>query len=81
MTESGKLPILVLISGSGSNLQPLNSLTSATSRLAAGDFRHRVALASGDEFQQLGDAFDAMAWRIGTQFDQLQTLALLDRDR
>ncbi|MDJ0739798.1 MAG: EAL domain-containing protein [Gammaproteobacteria bacterium] len=63
----------------GRNLRPLCLLSDATERLAAGDFAHRVTLASGDEFEQLGEAFNGMAARIGDQFGQLDTLARLDR--
>jgi diguanylate cyclase (GGDEF)-like protein len=62
------------------NLKPLQALTVATARLGEGRFSHRVHLDSGDEFEQLGDAFDAMASRIGDQFDLLDTFARLDRE-
>lgn len=63
-----------------SNLGPLVSLSDATRHLAAGAFDHRVRLHSGDEFQQLGDAFNGMAEHIGAQFSELETLARLDRE-
>ena len=63
-----------------SNLEPLDRLSEATGHLAAGEFAHRVELRSGDEFEQLGDAFNGMAARIGEQFDTLETLARLDRE-
>lgn len=62
-----------------SNLKPLASLSQATEMLAEGRFEHRISLSSGDEFQQLGDAFDGMAARVGQQFNELETLAELDR--
>ena len=62
-----------------SNLEPLDDLSKATRYLAAGEFDHRVALHSGDEFEQLGDAFNGMAVRIGEQFETLETLGRLDR--
>ena len=62
-----------------SNLEPLKSLGQATEQLAAGRFWHRVGLQSGDEFQQLGEAFDSMAVQIGEQFHELEALARLDR--
>ena len=62
-----------------SNLEPLDSLGAATRRLAAGEFDYRVQLHTGDEFEQLGQAFDGMAERIGTQFRQLDALGRLDR--
>ena len=62
-----------------SNLEPLDRLSEATGHLAAGEFGHRVELRSGDEFEQLGNAFNGMAAHIGEQFDTLETLAQLDR--
>lgn len=61
------------------NLEPLKSLNAATDKLADGNFRYRVHLDSGDEFEQLGDAFNDMAAQIGQQFDEMQTLAAFDR--
>lgn len=62
-----------------SNLEPLDSLSVATRHLAAGDFGYRVRLRTGDEFEQLGQAFDGMADRIGGQFRELGAMARLDR--
>lgn len=62
-----------------SNLMPLQQLSEATRQLAAGDFSRRIDLRSGDEFEQLGSAFDRMAEQIGRQFDELDALAGLDR--
>jgi len=61
------------------NLRPMTELGAATRELAEGRFDHRVKLDSGDEFQQLGDAFNGMASQIGQQFAQLESLAKLDR--
>ena len=61
------------------NLRPLGELGAATQALAAGSFEHRVHLDSDDEFQQLGDAFNGMASKIGRQFDELEILAKMDR--
>ncbi|MCB1925138.1 MAG: EAL domain-containing protein [Gammaproteobacteria bacterium] len=63
-----------------SNLEPLDRLSAATHHLAAGEFDYRVQLGTGDEFEQLGDAFDGMAARIGQQFRQLDASARLDRE-
>lgn len=62
-----------------SNLRPLDTLAAATHELTEGRFAHRVTLDSGDEFQQLGEAFNDMASQIGRQFDELGALAELDR--
>jgi diguanylate cyclase (GGDEF)-like protein len=61
------------------NLEPLLTLGHATEQLAAGRFAHRIGLQSGDEFQQLSDAFDNMAAQIGDKIDELEALARMDR--
>ena len=58
---------------------PLVTLRDATRRIASGDFSGRVRLAGDDEFTQLGDAFNAMADRLGKQFTSLSTMAEIDR--
>ena len=45
-------------------LRPLTALKRATTRLAAGELRHRVATGSGDEMAELGQAFDTMAGQL-----------------
>lgn len=65
-------------------LRPLTELTSATRRLASRDFGRPVALHSGDEFEELGDAFNRLAQELKRQFAELEafnfgTLAALAR--
>ncbi len=59
-------------------LGPLDALQAATRSFAARDFGHRVAVTSGDEFEELGHSLNAMADRLGRQFNTLTALAALD---
>ncbi|MEW6665189.1 MAG: HD domain-containing phosphohydrolase [Thermodesulfobacteriota bacterium] len=61
------------------NLVPLQRLKAGTKRIAGRDFDARVAIRSGDEFEELGDAFNSMAKRIGTHFSALSALSEIDR--
>lgn len=47
--------------------QPIQRLLKATQAFSSGDFRHRVQLSTGDEFGQLGQAFDSMAQSMAEQ--------------
>jgi len=60
------------------NLNPLSKLVSATKNIARGDFSQRLELDSEDEFHELGEAFNTMAMRLGSQFNSLSILADLD---
>lgn len=60
-------------------LVPLVTLRDATQRIATGDFAGRVNIKTDDEFAALGDAFNAMAGRLETQFTSLATMAEIDR--
>jgi PAS domain S-box-containing protein len=48
---------------------PITRLLKATKAFAGGDFRQRVQLKTGDEFGQLGQAFDSMAQSMAEQED------------
>jgi diguanylate cyclase (GGDEF)-like protein/PAS domain S-box-containing protein len=50
-------------------LRPLSTLMRATRRLTAGDLRHRVAIGSGDEIAELGEAFNTMAGQLEHERD------------
>lgn len=63
----------------GGNLRPLHYLTRASGRLAGGDFDTRVYVKTGDEFEQLGDAFNNMATRIGRQVTALEAMSGVDQ--
>lgn len=56
-------------------LTPLAILQEGTRRIGARDFESRVAIDSGDEFEQLADSFNAMTGQLHKQF---QTIALID---
>jgi HD-GYP domain-containing protein (c-di-GMP phosphodiesterase class II) len=59
-----------------SSLQPLDRLRQATARLEQGDFSTRVDVRSGDEFEELAGAFNAMADGLEAQFGELEALHL-----
>jgi len=60
-------------------LTPMDRLKEAVNDLANGSFRSRVNIASDDEFEDLGNAFNGMARDLENQFTMLRTLAELDR--
>jgi len=62
-----------------SSLVPLQRLMAAAKQLATGDLDLRVRLRSGDEFEELADAFNDMADRLGQQFDALKAMSDIDR--
>lgn len=45
-------------------IQPLQSLIGMTRKIAGGDLDAKVAISTGDEFQEVGDAFNTMAARL-----------------
>lgn len=52
--------MLLAFVGSKTITAPINKLAVAVNRVAAGDFKTRVSIRSGDELQALGEAFNAM---------------------
>jgi putative nucleotidyltransferase with HDIG domain len=50
------------------SLTPLALLSEYAGRISQGDFAARVSLKSGDEFETLGNAFNAMSARLKEQF-------------
>ena len=46
------------------NLVPIEILKNATRKIAAGAFGYRVDIDSGDEFEELGDAFNEMSRKL-----------------
>jgi len=61
------------------SLVPLEKLQEGTRRIANQDFRTRVTVTSGDEFQELATSLNTMAGRLGRQFDSLRTINEIDR--
>ena len=61
------------------NLIPLEKLQEGTHRIARHDLRTRVSVKSGDEFEELADAFNTMADRLERQFDAMTTMNEIDR--
>ena len=70
------LATLVLVRRS---LVPIEQLQIATRRLAARDFSTRVGLATGDEFEELADSFDAMAANIEHHVSVVETVSSVGR--
>ena len=71
--------ILLSINQIRRNLIPLERLQEGTKRIAGRDFDTRVTVTSGDEFQELAESFNAMATRLGKQFNALTTMNEIDR--
>lgn len=61
------------------SLVPLEKLQEGTHRIAGKDFDSRVTVTSGDEFEELAGSFNAMAYRLGRQFNALTTISEIDR--
>jgi HD-GYP domain-containing protein (c-di-GMP phosphodiesterase class II)/HAMP domain-containing protein len=61
------------------SLVPLDKLTEGTRRIAQKDFSTEVAVDSGDEFEDLADAFNSMSKRLFRQFRALATNADIHR--
>jgi HAMP domain-containing protein len=71
--------VLLSINQIRRNLIPLERLQEGTKRIAGRDFDTRVTVTSGDEFQELAESFNAMATRLGKQFNALTTMNEIDR--
>ena len=61
------------------SFEPLEILKEGTRQIAGSNFNHRVAIASRDEFEKLGEAFNQMAVQLRDQFNELETNALITR--
>jgi len=61
------------------SLVPLDRLTEGTQRIAKKDFSSKVEVHSGDEFEDLADAFNSMSERLRRQFRALATNAGIHR--
>lgn len=61
------------------SLIPLEKLREGTERVAKRDFDSRVAVTSGDEFEELATCFNLMASQLGRQFHALSVMGEIDR--
>lgn len=52
--------------------RPLSELTAGAERLGAGHLEHRIDLRSGDELEQLGERFNAMAAELQSSYAGLE---------
>jgi putative nucleotidyltransferase with HDIG domain len=57
---------------------PLEQLTAGTARVAAGDLATPVTIAAGDEYADLGDAFNVMTDELSSQLALLTRLDAID---
>jgi HD-GYP domain-containing protein (c-di-GMP phosphodiesterase class II)/HAMP domain-containing protein len=71
--------LLVSIYSIRRSLVPLDRLTEGTQRIAKKDFSTKVEVDSGDEFEDLADAFNGMSQRLRRQFRALATNAGIHR--
>ena len=72
--------ILLSISQIRRHLVPLERLRDAAGKAADRDFRNAaVEIHSGDEFEELAGAFNAMTSKLGRQFSVLSAMAEIDR--
>lgn len=67
---------LLVLSQVARRMRPLASLVEATRRLASRQFGTPVRIVSGDEFEELGDAFNNLSSELKRQFDQLEAFSL-----
>ncbi len=61
------------------SLEPLKILKDGTHQIAAKNFNHRVEIASRDEFEELGQAFNLMSVQLHDQFYTIETSAQITR--
>ena len=61
------------------SLEPLKILKDGTHQIAAKNFNHRVEIASRDEFEELGQAFNLMSVQLHDQFYTIETNAQITR--
>jgi signal transduction histidine kinase len=63
--------IVLVWAGYRAVFRPIRELHRAVSKLASGNFDHRVMLDSGDEMQELGEAFNDMSGRLQGIYKEL----------
>lgn len=60
-------------------LNPMDKLQQGTLAIAAGDLDTRVAITSGDEFEDLGRSFNTMTSHLKKQFNAMAVIDKIDR--
>jgi putative nucleotidyltransferase with HDIG domain len=61
------------------SLGPLQQLKSGAEKMSGADFDVRVSIESGDEFEDVGAAFNQMAQQLGRQFTMLTAVTAIER--
>jgi len=59
--------------------KPLEQMIAATRRIAGGKFNEPLQVMSGDEYEELSHAFNAMSERLDRQFRTIAVLGKIDR--
>jgi class 3 adenylate cyclase len=59
--------------------EPIRRLEEGTERIGAGQFDHRIHIATGDELQRLADSFNNMAAELAISQDRQERIAKLKR--
>ena len=62
------------------SLVPLIQLKRATTAIARGEFDTRIEVSTSDEFGELAEGLQAMATRLGRQFNALTVISDIDRE-
>lgn len=76
---TGLLVVALSISQIRKYLNPLEQLMRGTERISGGDYNKPVRIESNDEFEVLGESFNAMALKINDQINSLRMMADIDR--
>ncbi|WP_455873516.1 adenylate/guanylate cyclase domain-containing protein [Rhizobium yanglingense] len=58
---------------------PIRLLEEGTEKIGAGQFEHRIDIATGDEFERLADRFNKMAQELAVSRDRSERIARLKR--
>ncbi len=70
--------VLLVVRNTRKRLEPLSELQASANLLGEGDFNVRIDLSSGDELEELGQSFNSMAAKLGSQFGLLTTMSDID---
>lgn len=61
------------------SLEPINALEAGARHIMYKDFKHRVRISSGDEFEALANSFNDMSRQLGRHFQFLNFQAAIDK--